>query len=350
MRAASVGIGLVACAAHQSFDEPIEDDGVFSTQTPSEADLARFEEAAAWSERHGGLALVVLRGEHILFESFAEGYHPSTPVHLFSGTKSFSCPVVLALEAQGALSLDEPVVDTLPDLAAGEAVQIRHLLDFSSGIRDDFWNLGRDALLEEQRVEDKVAHAVARPSEHAPGERFVYGGAHQWVLSGLLRDKLDQPALVTFDELLLDPIGLRYAGWLHDPAGNTALPLGAFTTAHQWLKFGVLMRDDGLWQGERVLPEGVRDRCFAPSAATESYGLTFWRNGPLGPNADARGVRTLTPEGPIFGAAPSDTVAAAGYQDQRLYIIPSLDLVVVRLGEGHRRFTDEALLERLLPE
>lgn len=342
-----VGAG---CAEHRSFDEPIPDDGVFAVELATGAEAERFDRAADWSEQHSGLALIVFRGEHIVFERYAAGYDPERPVHLFSGTKSFSCPVVLALEHEGVLDLDEPVIETLPELAAGSAVQVRHLLDFSSGIQDSFWNLGRDALLERQRVHDKVDFAVGRPSAHAPGERFVYGGAHQWVLSGLLRDKLGQPALATFQDRLFDPIGMRFAGWLHDPAGNTALPLGAFTTAREWLKFGVLMRDDGLWQGARVSPEGVLDRCSAPSAATEAYGLTFWRNGPLGPTADARNIRALATEGPILGGAPADTIVAAGHNDQRLYIIASLDLVVVRLGEGHRQFTDQAFLERLLRE
>lgn len=337
----------IACNPTAEFVEPIPDDGTFPREPVRGEELDRYEASAAWSEAHGGLALVVIRGGDVIYERFADGYDPSTPVHLFSGTKSFACPVALALQADGVLDLDEPVAQTLPDIQS-DSVQIRHLLDFSSGLRDAFWRLSVDGMRERQRVEDKVAFAVGRPIDHAPGERFVYGSVHLWAFSGVLHDKLGQPALATYRERLLDPIGLRTAGWLHDPAGHTALPYGAWTTALEWARFGVLLRDDGMWQGERVLPAGIAAECFAPSAATPAYGLTFWRNAPAGPNADVQRIRTLRSEGPILGDAPADTVAAAGHNDQRLYIIPSRDLVIVRLSEGDRAFTDADFLEQVL--
>lgn len=349
MRALASLFVLAACGPQLAFTDPIADDGTFAREPAQGAAQAAWEAAADWSEERGGLTLIALQGPAIVYERSAPHHDPATPVHLFSGTKSFSCPVVLSLHDRGELALSEPVVDTLVELRGGpdrDAITVRHLLDFSSGLRDHFLRLGVDGMRENQRVHDKVALAAERPLDHAPGERFVYGGAHQWVLSGFLRDKFARTALETFENELFEPLGMRFSGWHHDPAGNTALPYGAWTTGLEWLKFGALMRDDGLLLGERVLPAGLRDRCFAPSAATPAYGLTFWRNAPLGTAADTGAIRTLPAIGPVFGdGAPADTVAAAGHKDQRLYIIPSLDLVVVRLGEGDRDFSDARLLE-----
>ena len=337
---------LYGCFSQVSFSDPIADDGTFERE-PSSAASARFEDAAEWSEARGGLALVVLEGERIVFERYASGYDPATPVHLFSGTKSFSCPLVLALEQEGFLTLDESVADSIPELEDAPRILIRHLLDFTSGLRDDNIRLSLDGVLERQRIDDKVAVAVSRPRDHEPGTHFAYGSVHQWVLSGLLEKKLGQPALATMETFLLGPLGLRTAGWLHDPSGQTALAYGAFTTVLEWAKFGILMRDDGVFQGERLLPAGVRDRCFTGSNANPAYGLTFWLNAPLNEAADRAGTGTLEMDGPIFGSGPGDLASAAGFKDQRLYISAAQNRVVVRFGDGNRDFKDAELVSRL---
>jgi CubicO group peptidase (beta-lactamase class C family) len=349
-RIAVFGVAFAgACASKLEFPDPIPVDATFPSAPAAGAELERYQQAAAWSLDHAGLALVVLRGGQVVFEDYDPGYDPETPIHLFSGTKSFSCPLVLQLEADGLLALDEPVTASIPHLAAGDGVLVRHLLDFSSGIEGDFWTLSVDGMRKNQRVEDKVAFAAALPASSPAGERFAYGSQHQWVLSGVIEQKTGTSAFEAMQARLLGPLGLRTSGWHHDPAGHSALPYGAWTTAREWAKFGVMLLDDGEWQGTRVLPAGAAARCFAPSAANPAYGLTFWRNDTLAESADLGGIRTLVADGPIFGVhAPSDLVAAAGAQDQRLYLIPSLDLVIVRLGEGHRRFRDEELLTLLL--
>ncbi len=313
------------------------------------ADRARWEAAAAYSEAHAGLALLVLRGEELVFQQY-NGHTNETPVHLFSGTKSFSCPLILGMEAEGLLTLDEPVTNTIPELAAGEAVTVRHLLDFTSGIEQGFGALTLDGMRVEQRVEDKYAYAVALPGQWEPGNKYQYGSSHQMVLGELVKRKTGASTMQRMQETVLDPISLRIAGWHLDPAGNPALPYGAWTTAPEWAKFGITLRDDGVWQGRRVYPEGVRDRCATGSAANPAYGLTFWLNAPVGADADLGGIRTLEIDGrpALYPDGPTDLFAAAGANDQRLYIVPSRDLVIVRLGTGHRRFVDADLLKLLL--
>lgn len=341
---------LAACAEKLAFNTPIPVDDTFASVPDTGDALTRWEAAAAHSEAHAGLALLVFRGQDLVFERYAAGHSAETPIHLFSGTKSFSCPLILGMEAEGLLTLDEPVTNTIPELAAGEAVTVRHLLQFTSGIEQAFGALTLDGMRVEQRVEDKYAYAVALPGQWEPGSKYQYGSAHQMVLGELVKRKTGASTMLRMQQTVLDPIGLRTSGWHMDPAGNPALPYGAWSTAREWAKFGITLRDDGLWRGERVYPEGLRERCTTGSEANPAYGLTFWLNAPVGPDADLGGIRTLEVDGrpALYPDGPADLFAAAGAGDQRLYIVPSQDLVIVRLGTGHRRFVDADLLKLLL--
>lgn len=343
---ATLGLG---CQARQSFETAIPIDDTFPRQPVTGALQERYEAAARWSEARDGLALVILRGDAVIFESYARRYDPSTPIHIFSGTKSFSCALALLLEADGALDLNEDVQDTLPELAAGAGVTPDTLLHFTSGVAQDNRALTRDGLLEEQSIEDKYAYAVVLPSESAPGEVFVYGSSHQAVLGALITTKIGQSPLEYLEARLFTPMGMRFGGWNHDPAGNPMLAYGAWTTANEWLKYGVLLRDGGLWQGQALLPEGGVDRCTTGSAANPAYGMTLWLNEDVADDVDLSAFASLAEDGRILDPdGPADLFAAAGYKDNRLFVVPSEELVIVRLGDGSRRFSDPTLLGMIL--
>ena len=66
-----------------------------------------------------------------------------------------------------------------------------------------------------------------------------------------------EDALEVLDSSVFEALDFRYGGWHHDPAGNPMLPYGAWTTAHEWAKYGVLLRDDGVWLGFGTAPRVV---------------------------------------------------------------------------------------------
>lgn len=339
----------LGCKARQSYETAIPIDDTFLRRPVTGALLARYEAAARWSEARDGLALVILRGDAVVFESYARRYDPTTPVHIFSGTKSFSCALALLLEADGTLRMDEDVRDTLPGLAAGAGVTPDTLLHFTSGIAQDNRALTRDGLLEDQQIEDKYAYALGLPSESAPGEVFSYGSSHQAVLGALITAKTGLSPLTILEERLFTPMGLRFGGWNHDPAGNPMLAYGAWTTANEWLKYGALLRDGGRWQGEALLPEGGVDRCTTGSAANPAYGMTLWLNEDVPDDVDLSAFDSLADEGRILDPdGPADLFGAAGFNDNRLVVVPSEDLVIVRLAEGSRRYSDPTFLRMIL--
>lgn len=341
-----------ACAKLDYSSQTIPLTDVWGSAEPSDDALQRYTAAAAYAEQHGAVELLVIEGTHVVFEWTRADYDPTSPRHLFSGTKSFSCALADVLVADGTLDLAAPVSATIPELASGDDVTADDLLHFTSGIEQRFAALTIDGMREEQQVQDKYAYAVALPDQWDAGSRFEYGSSHQMVLGELVVRLTGQDALQVLDERVFDAIGFRYAGWHRDPAGNPMLPYGAWTTAHEWAKFGVLLRDDGLWQGGRVLPEGVRDRCTEGSQANPAYGRTFWLNAPLADDARLGGISQIKADGrPILDPdGHPDLFAAAGHKEQRLYIAPAEDLVVVLLSDGGRGFEDRALLELLLSE
>ena len=184
---------------------------------------------------------------------------------------------------------------------------------------------------------------------HPPGEVFEYGSVHHAVFGAVMKEKTGGSPLEFLEEHVLDPIGFQYSGWVHDPSGNPMFSYGAWTTATQWARFGVLLRDDGMWQGERILPEGTLEACSTGTDANPAYGLSAWLNqDPDG--LDLSHIGEMEAEGPILHAeGHTNILAAAGARGQRIYVIPDLDWVVVVQSDS-TTFADHEFLERLLAE
>ena len=279
---------------------------------------------------------ILLIGDEVVFEQGQNGHSLDEPHHLFSGTKSFSCALFETLRQQDGLTAEEDV-----DLGLSKPVTVDQTLHLTSGQQQAPYRLGWDLLREEPRY-DIYRETLGQPFLTEPGETFQYGSTHYNLFGAMVTQRYGDPVAL-LQERVFDPIGLRTAGWLRDAVGNPALSLGAWTTANEWAKFGVLMRDDGMFLGTRVLEPGLHD-CFQGSSANPAYGRTFWLNQALGDDGQRVGS-SMEDSGPILSnAGPADLVAAAGHDDQRLYIVPSQDLVIVRLSDGHRKFEDHALL------
>jgi CubicO group peptidase (beta-lactamase class C family) len=115
-----------------------------------------------------------------------------------------------------------------------------------------------------------------------------------------------------------------------------------YATARDWAHFGMLYLQDGVWKGERILPEGwaAYSAKPAPAAPKGAYGAHFWTNGPTGAPDRER----------PFPRLPADAFYASGYEGQYIVIIPSRGLVVVRLGltKDSRAWSMEAFVSDIL--
>jgi len=283
-----------------------------------------FQPAADYLRTCNGHALLVYRDGQLLFEEYLNGHRRDDPHRLASGTKSFvGVLAVMAVEDE-LLKLDEKVADTLTEWqgdARKSLVTIRQLLTLTSG-------LAGGEVGDVPSYKDAVRLAEAK---FAPGEKFQYGPVPFQCFGELLRRKLE-PRKETIEgylkRRLLDPIGLKPSFWRKDADSNPNLPSGVLLTAREWAKFGLFVLNKGAWDGKQLVPEKLLAECFQGSKAHPTYGLTFWLNA-----SDER---------------PRDLVMAAGAGKQKLYIVPSLKLLVVQFAEAPRRFQEREFLRLVL--
>jgi CubicO group peptidase (beta-lactamase class C family) len=267
--------------------------------------------ALEYARKYALYALIVAQNGRVVDEVFGDGYDAATPHALYSGTKSFWGITAVVAERDGILRLDDRVADTFPQWSADsrkKRVTLRHLLQLTSGI--GFGGLGSAV--------PTYTKALAVDLKNEPGTTFTYGGIPLQVFGAVLAHKLEARKQTPHEYLqqrVLDPIGMRIGKWRTLADGSHPLPTGAFVAPHEWLKYGQFVCEHRNEFAE----------CFQGSAVNPRYGLGWW----LGvPNA------------------PSDLVYASGSAGQAMYIVPSLQTVVVHLGNSSS-YKHEAFLKRL---
>ena len=310
---------------------------------------AALEAAARYSADHGGEALLVLHDGRVIVERYDRAGGPDRPHWLASGSKSFVGLAAVAAAQEGRLRLDDPASEVLEEWRNDPnkaRITYRQLLTMTSGLQPG----ERGGAL---RAPAWTAMAAA-PLIAPPGSRFLYGPFHLNVFALALERKL-RPE--TFEAYLrrrvLDPLGVRVEWRIRCADGHPQVASGAFMTARDWAKVGELVRRRGEWNGRRLFEPRWIDELFRGTDANPAYGLTWWLKRPVAP-ALVRSVPLLRRLwGPVANAPdlPADLVAAAGAGGQRLYVVPSRRLVVVRFGdlrgEG-RGFRDVEFLRLLL--
>lgn len=311
-------------------------------------DLAAVRAAAAYSASHGGTSFFALERGQTLYEQYPNGGSAGTPRKIYSGTKAFWNLAALAAAEDGLLTLDEPVANTIPAWRSDprkSRITIRQLLDFSCGLDPGFF-------LHNDDPGDRDRIAMALPAVAEPGTAFIYGPSALQVFHQVLKDKLHGESPERYlERRVLHRLGLRSQRYLKDRAGNPLLAAGWELTARQWARLGQLV----LAGGTPVVSSGSLAQCWRGSSANRAFSLGWWNNraAPAGREFDFESM--LVPKWSrqdwagacLCRDAPGDLVAGIGSGYQRLYVIPSLGLVVVRHG-AHGHFSDAQFLRLLL--
>jgi len=281
------------------------------------------EAAQAYSTARRGVSVLILRDGEVVCEGYAAQGGPDVGSEIWSGTKSFWGLAAAAAVQDGLLSLDEPISDTITEWKSDPAksrVTIVQLLTLTSGLSSP------------PARAMPFAEAIAGRFTAEPGEVFQYGAAPYQVFGALLQRKLKaagRPSdpLDYLKARILDPIGLKPADWRRAPNGDLLLPQGAVLTAREWVKFGEFVRAGGRVGGRQVVDAKAYARLFQGTAANPGYGITWWLPHP----SDTPEVVTAAVDiGRHADELPKDLVVAGGAGDQRLYVIPSLKLTIVR--------------------
>ena len=299
--------------------------GAFGQALSSLSEKQRFELAAAYSNEHRGVGMLVMKGDSIVFED--ERVKMNLPWILASGTKSFSGVMsAAAIEDRLITGFDEKVVDTITEWKSDprkSKITIRQLLSLTSGV-DAGDNL----------VVPTFADATTAAAKFDPGIHFEYGPVPFQIFGEVMTRKLkakNETVAAYLKRRILDPIGMNVSSW-RKFEGQPLLPQGVTVTAREWVKFGLLLKDRGKWKGKQIINAKLLEELVVGSKVNPAYGLTFWLNADgIGPSGSDR-ANLSGDIGAKKIADKLDIFMAAGAGNQRLYVIRSLDLVVVRFG------------------
>ena len=301
--------------------------------TPRDARLqaaldAAFTEPA--DRRRQTKAVVILHRGQVIAERYAPGYGVDTPILGFSMTKSVVNALVGILVRDGKLSPTEPA--PFASWHTGDdprrTVTVEHLMRMNSGLALDETGSGFDPSNHMFYLHgDMAAYAQAARLVAEPGQRWFYSSASTHLLARMVRDAAGGTAQAVqgyVERELFQPLGMRSATLEMDTTGT---PVGGhymLASARDWAKFGQLYLQDGMAGNRRLLPQGWVAFSTTATPGT-NYGAGWWTAG-CTPSAGAVCVDTGLPRG---------AYTALGNLGQRVAVIPSHELVIVRLGRSH---------------
>lgn len=288
-------------------------------------------------------AVLILHHGRTLAERYAPGYGPSTAILSFSMSKSVTSALAGILVGDGKLSLSTPIP---LEGSVRSGITLEHLLRMTSGLDLDETGSGFDPSnhVIYLHTEDMAARAAKAKVLAPPGQLWGYSTASTHLAARLVRDAAGgADAVQRFaQDRLFQPLGMQHVTMETDETGT---PIGGhymLASARDWGHFGLLYLNKGVApNGQRLLPENWVPWSTQATLGT-NYGAGWWLNhkgpGPAGPGYNM----------PLMPDVPSDAFYALGNLGQYVVVIPSKDLVVVRLGHSHTPNVEVIGMNRLL--
>ena len=274
--------------------------------------------------------LVVYQGQ-LIAERYAHNISKDTPLQGWSMTKSVINALVGILVKQEKLSITQraPIDEWSKINDPRSKITLDHLLRMSSGLEFDETAGAAVTDLSEMLFlsSDAAEFAINKALIHQPDSHWQYASGTSNIISRIVRvasGGSTAEVISLLNNELFIPLGMQKAIIEPDSSGNLIGSSYMYATARDWARFGQLYLQHGIWQGKRLLPEGwvKYSSTPTPAAAKGQYAAHFWSNG---------GINSTKQNRP-FSSLPGDLYYAAGYKGQRVIIIPSHQLVIVRLG------------------
>jgi len=278
--------------------------------------------------RNTRAVLVVHRG-HIIAERYGEGFSHSTGHLSNSIAKTFISALVGILVREGKLDVNAraPVAEWSDPNDPRHAITLDHLLRMQSGLVFlETYDRVRSDLTLMYANGDLAGFAAAKPLEAEPGTKWKYSTGTSNIIGRIVFENAGAtyPERFSFPRReLFEPLGMRTAVLEVDGKGSFIGGSSVYASARDYARFGLLYLRNGVWNGKRVLPEGWVEYTLTPTAnapAETPYGVQVWLNN------DRKSSILHWPE------MPPDTFIMRGHQGQYVVVIPSFDMVIVRLG------------------
>jgi CubicO group peptidase (beta-lactamase class C family) len=292
----------------------------------------------------GMRAIVVVDHGRLVAERYAAGFSAATPLLGWSMSKSVVASLVGLLVKDGRLTLDQRA-GWRKASDGRQNIRIADLLAMSSGLR---FNESYGAVSDVTRMlylePDMARFARTQPLAHPPGEFWSYSSGSANILSRIVQDAAGPIGAQFPSERLFKPLGMRSAIMETDEYGTLVGSSYMYATARDWARYAQFLLQGGVWHGQEMLPPGYVQMMaspVAPSSGQYGHGLV-WLWGPGGDSAEKN------PDA-AFGI-PADTFWMEGHDGQSAAIIPSRQLLIVRLGltPSSIRYKPQRLIQAIL--
>jgi len=287
-------------------------------------------------KKAGTRAVIVLYDGKLVAEQYAPGYDLHSKMLGWSMSKSITGSLIALLVKEGKLEIEAPA--PVPEWAQPtdprHAITLLNLLQQTSGL-DYVENYSKACTATNMLFKkgDLGAYVASLPLKDKPGTLFYYSSGNSNVLSRIIRQTVGEEDYHSFPATaLFYKTGMYNTVPEPDASGTFIGSSYTYATARDWARFGLLYYNDGMCNGERILPEGWVKQVRTPVVSKDGpqeYGLQFW-------------LGKLDEKQPLQPGVPADVFYADGYNDQEVYVIPSKKLVIVRLGL--HKFDMEGLL------
>ncbi|MBZ9916895.1 beta-lactamase family protein [Mesorhizobium sp. BR1-1-12] len=275
----------------------------------------------------GMRAVVVVKNGRVVAERYGEGFSARTPLLGWSMTKTVNAAIVGTLVKNGKMAMTNQGLFAPWKADGRAAISLADMMAMSSGLEfnedyGDVADVTRMLYLEP----NMAGFAEAKPLTGEVGKVFSYSSGTAVMLSRLWQDAVgDKAKALTWPRTaLFEPLGMHSAVLETDEQGTFVGSSYLYATAHDWARFGQFLLQGGVWNGNQILPAGFVDWMREPASASKVYSKgQLWIEAPGDEENPGAGVAA---------GLPKDTYWMEGHDGQTVAIIPSEQLVVVRLG------------------
>ncbi|WP_228053454.1 serine hydrolase [Nodosilinea sp. LEGE 07298] len=307
---------------------------------------ASLQTALEFAEAQNSVALLVMHRDRLVLEQYWQGHQAADLVNSMSMVKTLLALLIgVAIDEGHLTSIQEPVSTYLPEWANDPRsdITIADLLYMQSGLRnDDRTDTLRSDLVKLYGGSDTQKLALGIPLEGKPGEAFDYNNVNSQLLSLVLERATGESFGDYLSYRLWQPLG---AGdgflWLDRPGGHAKPFCCFFATASDWVRLGQMLLHGGQVDNTQVIPSEWIDQMRQESPLEPTFGLHVW----LKARTNAYPQVNYASSAPF---AAADTFYLDGRHHQRVYIIPSEELVIVRIGEDPPAWNDAVIVNAIV--
>ncbi|MBP5196151.1 MAG: serine hydrolase [Bacteroidaceae bacterium] len=279
-------------------------------------------------------AFMVLHKGGVVSERYDKGIGPDTRLLSWSMAKSFTNAIAGIMTKDSLVDIHAPM--DIPEWQGDErsSITLSDLMQMQSGLEwNEDYGARSDVNIMLHCEQDMGGYAISKPLESKPGTHWYYSSGSTNIVMRYLRDRFpsDEEFLNYLNTRFYAPLGIQDIVFEQDMSGTPVGSSYVYATAADFARFGQMYLDDGCANGERVLPEGwVKYTCTPASDSEGCYGAFFWLNRQNYANNTIAEKKGSKPDN--LPDMPADLFYCNGHDGQRIYVIPSEELVVVVLS------------------